>query len=209
MACHEWRERGIQPGQGRDETGKFTAPETVSGAVPPPPTQREIAEQAGVSDRTVRDAQVAQEAGFGEAVRSGEMSPHAAAQQARQEPDAPPAAKPPTPKERLEAERDALAMEVHEKAQRIEDLERAVRETRAQQSDYPHEREAVANEREAVISALRSSVDEWQTKCQDERRRANFWERQAKVLGWRPKDKPEPPEFPVHDGWDGQEHGEF
>ena len=41
---------------------------------------------------------------------------------------------------------------VHEKAERIEGLERELREAKGQQSEYPHEREAVANEREAMIS---------------------------------------------------------
>ena len=137
--------------------------------------------------------------------------------------DGPPAEKPPKPKgptltERLEAQVDALQMEVHEKAQRIEGLDRELREARAQQSEYPHEREAVANEREAMISALRGSVNEWQTKHNDERRRANWWERQARSRGWKregqakPPDADEeagPPEFPIYEGWDGQEQGEF
>ena len=109
-------------------------------------------------------------------------------------------------------------MEVHEKAERIEGLERELREAKGQQSEYPHEREAVANEREAMISALRGSVNEWQTKHNDERRRANWWERQARSLGWKregqaeppdPGEETGPPEFPIYEGWDGQEHGEF
>ena len=137
--------------------------------------------------------------------------------------DGPPAEKPPKPKgptltERLEAQVDALQMEVHEKAERIEGLERELREAKGQQSEYPHEREAVANEREAMISALRGSVNEWQTKHNDERRRANWWERQARSLGWKREGQAEPPdpgketgppEFPIYEGWDGQEHGEF
>ncbi len=137
--------------------------------------------------------------------------------------DGPPAEKPPKPKgstltERLEAQVDALQMEVHEKAERIEGLEREVREAKGQQSEYPHEREAVANEREAMISALRGSANQWQTKHNDERRRANWWERQARSLGWKregqaeppdPGEETGPPEFPIYEGWDGQEHGEF
>ena len=123
--------------------------------------------------------------------------------------DGPPAEKPPKPKERLEAQ---------EKAQRIEALERDNRELKAQFSEYPHEREAVANEREAMISALRGSGNQWQTKHNDERRRANWWERQARSLGWKregqaeppdPGEETGPPEFPIYEGWDGQEHGEF
>ncbi len=137
--------------------------------------------------------------------------------------DGPPAEKPPKPKgstltERLEAQVDALQMEVHEKAERIEGLERELREAKGQQSEYPHEREAVANEREAMISALRGSANQWQTKHNDERRRANWWERQARSLGWKregqaeppdPGEETGPPESPIYEGWDGQEHGEF
>ena len=179
------------------------------------PTVEDIAAEAGVSERTVQQVRSAERAGLGEAVRSGELSPKAAAAQARGEPNLP---KGPTPKERLEAQVDALQMEVQEKAQRIEALERDNRELKAQFSEYPHEREAVANEREAMISALRGSVNEWQTKHNDERRRANWWERQARSLGWKREGQAEPPdpgketgppEFPIYEGWDGQEHGEF
>ena len=206
VACHEWRERG-----------RPKKPEPGAGFLEPP-TEAQMAAEVGVSERTVRDAKTAEKAGLGDAVRSGELSPKAAAEQARQQSGAPPKPKGPTLTERLEAQVDALQMEVHEKAQRIEGLDRELREARAQQSEYPHEREAVANEREAMISALRGSVNEWQTKHNDERRRANWWERQARSLGWQregqaeppdPGEEAEPPEFPIYEGWDGREHGEF
>ena len=184
VACREWAPSGPQPNQGRDVSGHFAGGELSS---PPAATVADMAVEAGVSDRTIQQAKTAETAGLGEAVRSGEMSPRAAAEQVRQQPDASPATKEPTRAQRLEARIDALTLEVQEKARRIEELERELRETRAQQSEYPHEREAVSNEREAIISALRGSVNEWQTKHNDERRRANFWERDAKRLGWQPK----------------------
>ena len=204
VACRQWAQGGV-------DTNRLKGGEIVS----PPSTVAEMAQEAGVSDRLIQQAKVAEEAGLGDAVRSGEMPVHKAAAQARGATDKP---KGPTLTERLEAQVDALQMEVHEKAQRIEGLERELREARAQQSEYPHEREAVANEREAMISALRGSVNEWQTKHNDERRRANWWERQARSRGWKregqakPPDadeEVEPPEFPIYEGWDGQEHGEF
>ena len=224
VACHEWAKTG-RPQKG-DRGSSFSTeddPDTarlMGGAPgsPLPATVSKMAEEASVSERTIQRAKVAEEAGLGDAVRSGELSPKAAATQARQQPGAPPKPKGPTLTERLEAQVDALQMEVHEKAQRIEGLERELREARAQQSEYPHEREAVANEREAMISALHGSVNEWQTKHNDERRRANWWERQARSRGWKregqakPPDadeEVEPPEFPIYEGWDGQEHGEF
>ena len=204
VACRQWAQGGV-------DTNRLKGGEIVS----PPSTVAEMAQEAGVSDRLIQQAKVAEEAGLGDAVRSGEMPVHKAAAQARGATDKP---KGPTLTERLEAQVDALQMEVHEKAQRIEGLERERREAMAQQSEYPHEREAVANEREAMISALRGSVNEWQTKHNDERRRANWWERQARSLGWQregqaePPDadeEVEPPEFPIYEGWDGQEHGEL
>ena len=201
VACREWAEGGV-------DTERLRGGDPGS---PPVSTVSDMAEEAGVSERTIQRAKVAQDAGLGEAVRSGELSPKAAATQARQQSGAPPKPKGPTLTERLEAQVDALQMEVHEKAQRIEGLERELREARAQQSEYSHEREA-------MISALRGSVNEWQTKHNDERRRANWWERQARSRGWKregqakPPDadeEVEPPEFPIYEGWDGQEHGEF
>ena len=197
VACRQWAQGGV-------DTNRLKGGETIS----PPSTVAEMAQEAGVSDRLIQQAKVAEEAGLGDAVRSGEMPVHKAAAQARGATDKP---KGPTLTERLEAQVDALQMEVHEKAQRIEGLERELREARAQQSEYPHEREA-------MISALRGSVNEWQTKHNDERRRANWWERQARSRGWKregqakPPDadeEVEPPEFPIYEGWDGQEHGEF
>ena len=224
VACHEWAKTGRpQKGDPRSPFSTEDDPDTarlMEGAPgsPLPATVSKMAEEASVSERTIQRAKVAEEAGLGDAIRSGELSPKAAAEQARQQSGAPPKPKGPTLTERLEAQVDALQMEVHEKAQRIEGLERERREAMAQQSEYPHEREAVANEREAMISALRGSVNEWQTKHNDERRRANWWERQARSLGWQregqaePPDadeEVEPPEFPIYEGWDGQEHGEL
>ena len=94
--------------------------------------------------------------------------------------------KPPTRTELLEGERDAARLDAQEKAERIQALEDEVRFLRGEASDLPHEREATFNRFQAEINTLRSQVAEWQTKQGDERRRANYWERQAKRLGWQP-----------------------
>ena len=67
-----------------------------------------------------------------------------------------------------------------------ETLRRELREAKAQVSEYPHEREAVASEREVIISAQASSIAELQTKLNDEKRRASWFEKQARALGWYP-----------------------
>ena len=154
VACRDWRRRGMQPGQERDpETGQFTKPEKfpVRGGddlshSPQPETPivapedspqdalparaEEMAAEAGVSERTIRDAQVGHEAGFGEAMRTRQISPHAAAKQARQTQQAassePPPPRPPSRTERLEAQRDSLAAEKEELERAVEVLMEAV-----------------------------------------------------------------------------------
>ncbi len=155
-ACYEWAKTGMQPGQQRDEQGQFTG-----GAPGAPPVERRtstvnrIAKDADASETTVHQYRAAEDAGLGHLVRSGAMSAKSAARQARGEPDKP---KGPTPVQRLEAERDALRMEVQEKSLRIEELEERVRFLEGELSEYPHEREATFNRQEAIISAQRAEL---------------------------------------------------
>ena len=143
VACHEWAKTGRPP---KGDPGSPPMSRAVSGSAsvekggpgsPPVATVSDMAEEAGVSERTIQRAKVAQDAGLGEAVRSGELSPKGAAAQARGHPNLP---KGPTPKERLEAQVDALAMEVQEKAQHIDDLEDQVRFHQGNMSEHEHER---------------------------------------------------------------------
>ena len=92
----------------------------------------------------------------------------------------PPTEKPPSPKQRLEAQVDALGMEVQEKAEENERLERALREARAQMSEYPHEREKAATEREAIISTLRSQLNEYMVQANEDSQSLRYWKREAK-----------------------------
>ena len=71
----------------------------------------------------------------------------------------------------------------------IDSLQRELREAKSQVAEYPHEREVVANEREVIIAALTSSVAELQAKLNDEKRRASWFEKQARSLGWEPTSK--------------------
>ena len=182
-ACYQWRDGGMQPGQGRDEDGRFTGGAPGS---PPVPTVEDIAAEAGVSERTVQQVRSAERAGLGEAVRSGELSPKAAAAQARGEPNLP---KGPTPKERLEAQVDALQMEVQEKAQRIDDLEDQVRFHQGNRSENSHERHKAFTALQAENRTLRSQVNEWMTKHNEELRSRRYWERWAKDNGWTAETK--------------------
>ena len=74
---------------------------------------------------------------------------------AEDEPEKP---KGPTRTEELEAQVDALKMEVDEKAARIEELEEQVRFLKGELSEYPHEREAMFNRQQAIINAQRAEL---------------------------------------------------
>ena len=107
--------------------------------------------------------------------------------------------KPPTRTVRLEAERDALAMEVQAKAQRIAELEDEVRFLRGESSDLDHDREATFTRQQAEISALRASWSTAEQKANEERRSRLYWERQAKALGWQPQSARSTPPAPAMD----------
>ena len=138
-------------------------------------TAGEMAAVAGSeSTRMVRDIETAEKGGLGEQVRSGELSSRTAAAQARGNERDPEIPKPPSRLQQLEMKLEAKALECQtEHLPVIDSLQRELREAKAQVSEYPHEREAVANEREVIISAQTSSIAELQTKLNDERRRAS------------------------------------
>ena len=103
--------------------------------------------------------------------------------------DGPPAEKPPKAKgptltERLEAQVDALQMEVQEKAQHIDDLEDQVRFHQGNMSENSHERHKAFTALQAENRTLRSQVNEWMTKHNEELRSRRYWEKWAKDNGW-------------------------
>lgn len=119
VACHAWAKPGNQP-----------KPEAASGLA----TEADMAEEAGVSDRTIRHAKRAHEAGLGEAVRDGKVTVEKAAQIAKlPEPErqaaleAPPAPKakqePPADLEALKAENAELRDQLAELAENMTGLQ--------------------------------------------------------------------------------------
>ena len=190
VACHEWAKTG-RPQKGDRGSPFYTEddPDTarlMGGAPgsPLPATVSKMAEEASVSERTIQRAKVAEEAGLGNAIRSGELSPKAAAEQVRQQSGAPPKPKGPTLTERLEAQVDALQMEVQEKAQHIDDLEDQVRFHQGNMSENSHERHKAFTALQSENRTLRSQVNEWMTKHNEELRSRRYWERWAKEHGW-------------------------
>ena len=149
-------------------------------------TQSERAAFNEVDVRTQKRAERYEEAGLGPEIRSGAIS-GAEAERIVQNPDAP---KPPSQLQQLKMKLEAKTLECQtEHLPTIDTLQRELREAKAQVSEYPHEREAVANEREVIISAQSSSISELQMKLNDEKRRASWFEKQARSLGWEPTSK--------------------
>ena len=72
-------------------------------------------------------------------------------------------------------------MTIYSQALTIDSLQRELREAKAQVSEYPHERESVANEREVIIASLTSSNAELQTKFNEEKRRALWFQKQVQL----------------------------
>ena len=199
-ACLNWAKQGHQKRLDRDEnTGQFTigaklapmgetAPQTGAGQTGEEPffTQSERAALADVSERTVKRSDSYEKAGLGPEIRSGEISGAEAERRVRPELPTP---QPPSRVQRLEMRLEAKTLECETELAANEVLRRELREAKAQVSEYPHEREAVASEREVIISAQASSIAELQTKLNDEKRRASWFEKQARSLGWEPTNK--------------------
>ena len=81
------------------------------------------------------------------------------------EPDKP---RPPTKAERLEAERDALALDVQDKAGRIDEMEDELQFHRGNMNEQEHERHKAFTAVRAELSTALSQNNEWMTKANDE-----------------------------------------
>ena len=211
-AAMEWAKQGQQQTMHteRGGSGQFSpiptksvgigeaAPQTDAGQTGQESffTQDERSVLADVSKSTQQESDRYEKAGLGPEVRSGAIS----GAEAKRNPDAPKpkrkvrdpnAPKPPSRRQQLEMKLEAKTLECQtDHLPAIDALQRELREAKAQVSEYPHEREVVANEREVIISTQTSSIAELQTKLNDEKRRAAWFEKQARSLGWEPTAKP-------------------
>ena len=199
-AAREWGKQGhqrVMHTNRDDDSGQFspigaklapigeTAPQTGAEQTGQEAvfTQDERSVLADVSKKTQQDSDRYEKAGLGPQIRSGEISGAEAERKVRKKRD-PSAPKKPSQVERLELKLEAKTMECEAELASNEALRREIREAKAQVSEYPHEREVVANEREVIISAQASSIAELQIKLNDEKRRASWFEKQARALGW-------------------------
>ena len=127
-------------------------------------TTRLIGEKAQTTRKTAGEAKAIIRAGLAEAVLNHEMSFEAALREARGEPDAPK----PTKLQRLEAERDGLALDVQDKATRIDELEDELQFHRGNMNEQEHERHKAFTAVRAELSTALSQNNEWMTKANDE-----------------------------------------
>ena len=169
LECYAWRDRGN--------------PQFRNIAELEPPTTQDVARQAGVSPRTVEHTKVALRSGLGEEVKSGRMSAAAAAEVGRMTEPGQPSPAPEKEPNRL-TKVQQLRLQFDEALQKIEDLEEEVRFFRGEVSDLDHDREAMFNRQREQIRTLNSQVRTWQTRHNEEKRRAGYWEQQARGLGW-------------------------
>lgn len=156
LQIHEWRPAG------RPE--KTSVPVRTF-------SNRELAAEAEVSEKTLEQAKVAHRAGFSDQVVRGEMSAKAAAEQARGAPAVP---KPPTEVEKLRARVAELEAQLAQRDAMIDDLTDAAESYEDAQLDEDSMQVKFAQLREQ-IRVLNSQVREHQGI-------ANQWKREALAL---------------------------
>ena len=110
------------------------------------------------------------------------------------DPDTP---KPPSRVQQLELQLEAKGEEIQIKDTEIHEWQQKYEFAVSQSSEYPHEKEVTLNQLQAENSALRSSVNEWMTKHNDEKNRASWFEKQARSLGWEPDGMKRTPRNPL------------
>ena len=128
-------------------------------------TSGQLAERADASKRTADDAKAIIRAGLDDAVMANEVPFSVAAAQARGESEAP---KLPTKAERLDAERDVLALDVQDKAARIEEMEDELQFHRGNMNEQETERHKAFTDVQARLTTALSQINEWMTKANDE-----------------------------------------
>ena len=94
--------------------------------------------------------------------------------------DEPEAPQQPTKAQRLDAERDALALDVQEKATRIDELEDEVRFHEGNMDEQESERHKAFTAVRAELSTALSQNNEHMVKANEDARSLRYWKREAK-----------------------------
>ena len=108
------------------------------------------------------------------------------------EPDEP---KQPTRTERLEAEVEALSLEIGALKQEKSDLQMQVDWFEAQKSDYDVDHYKRVNDQQAEIRTLQGRLNRLTNEKEEARRQARYWKAEAMKLGWRESQETRQPEF--------------
>ena len=178
VACSAWRpaDTGRPRAEPRSALGKTTAQSRGELGSPLGKTNAQLAVEASVSERTIKDAKTAQKAGLGPAVRDGAMTAKEAAQVARGTPAkaaAKPAKQPDTPAPRAEPANDPQEAEYTEldaAHDQIKDLQAELAVANAAPEDRDQAKNLIAQLRaeikvlEATLKAVKTSRDTFQTE---------------------------------------------
>ena len=191
IACHKWMQRG---GDRRSDDFQRAPVPFENGDRSQDgerATTAEMAKEAGVSERTIKDTKVAERAGLRDKVRSGELSAKAAARKARGEDSKPQPAKP-TPasaaklrkeNELLEAELTEAKLEINELRTKNDELEERIAFVQGESKPVAAVREEKFNNYRAHIQTLKHSVYRWQTQFQESNAENKALRRRLRALG--------------------------
>ncbi len=105
----------------------------------------------------------------------------AAAAQARGDPDEP---RTPTRTERLQAQVDALSIELDELRLTVDRQNGELEFHRGNLSELDHERHQAYTSLQAELATARSQINHWMVQYNDEKRSRAYWEKWAKAHGW-------------------------
>ena len=100
--------------------------------------------------------------------------------------------------ERLESENELLKTNAEDDQRRIDELEERLRFLRNEQSPDAEMREQVFNGYQSEIGAYKRRVNSLVSDLDAERRRANFWEAEARKRGYEPNTRGVEDAMPVH-----------
>lgn len=147
VRVHEWKPAHRESGEGDDSTK----------------TVEEMADQAGVSERTIQRAKKAEEGGLGDQVIDGSMSASEAAEQV----DDKPVAKKQTAKQKQQAELSELRETVAAQAEELEGERMLRKGYELEVQDNPDEIKLELRNLTAQVRTLNGQLGQAQTKLKD------------------------------------------